>query len=44
VKLKLSRKAFRALKARRLLRAKVVITATRGDAKVKRIVAVRLRS
>jgi hypothetical protein len=44
VKLKLGRKAFRVLRARRRLKAKVIITATRGDAKVKKTVAVRLRS
>jgi thrombospondin type 3 repeat protein len=44
VKLKLSRTAFRVLKARKRLKAKVVISATRGDAKVKKTVTVRLRS
>ena len=44
VRLKLGRRAFRVLKARGRLKAKVVITATRGDAKVKKTVAVRLRS
>lgn len=44
VKLKLGRKAFRVLRARRRLKAKVIITARRGDATVKKTVAVRLRS
>jgi Thrombospondin type 3 repeat len=44
VKLKLGRKAFRVLKARGRLKAKVVISATRGEAKVKKTVSVRLRS
>jgi hypothetical protein len=44
VKLRLSRRAFRVLKARGRLRAKVVVTASRGDATVKKTVAVRLRS
>jgi hypothetical protein len=44
VKLKLRRSAFRLLKRRGRLKARVTITARRGDATVKKTVAVRLRS